>query len=101
MKSDLIQRQEFEELLERKVQRLFGRTLTGASRSQIYKAIAEVVADLVKEKWAYSRELAHYKGGKELYYLSMEFLIGRSLKTNVLNLQIEELVRSVCASLGL
>jgi starch phosphorylase len=101
MKFSLAQPQEFEELLERKVQRLYGRTLKGSSCSQIYRAISEVVADLVKEKWAYSRERAHYKGGKELYYLSMEFLIGKSLRTNLVNLQIEELVKSVCSSLGI
>lgn len=101
MKNDPKQRQAFEDALERKVKRLFGRTLKGSSRSQIYKAIAEVVADLVKEKWAYSRELTHYQGGKELYYLSMEFLMGRGLKPSLINLDIENMVSAVCAGLGL
>ncbi|NLJ81349.1 MAG: glycogen/starch/alpha-glucan phosphorylase [Firmicutes bacterium] len=90
----------FRSALELKVQRMFGRTIQGASPEQIYRAISQVAADKVKEKWAYSREAGNYPE-KEVYYLSLEFLLGRALSNNLINLGIEDSVREVCADLGL
>ena len=98
---DPVQKRAFRNALEMKVQRMFGRTLRNASQDQIYGAISQVVADMVKEKWAYSRELMHNAPDKELYYLSMEFLMGRALGNNLINLEIEDLVAHVCVDLGL
>ena len=91
----------FRSALEMKVQRMFGRTVRNVSQDQMYGAISQVVADMVKEKWAYSRELMHDYPDKELYYLSMEFLMGRALGNNLINLEIEDLTADVCADLGL
>lgn len=95
------QKKVFRVALETKIQRMFGRTIRGASKEQIYQAISQVVADLVKEQWAYSRELMRGHAEKEVYYLSMEFLMGRALSNNLINLGIEDLVTEVCHDLGL
>lgn len=95
------QKKVFRVALETKVQRMFGRTIRGASQEQIYQAISQVVADLVKEQWAYSRELMRGHAEKEVYYLSMEFLMGRALSNNLINLGIEDLVIEVCHDLGI
>lgn len=95
------QKKMFRIALETKVQRMFGRSIRGASQDQIYQAISEVVSDLVKEQRAYSRELMRGHYGKELYYLSMEFLMGRALGNNLINLGIEDVVAEVCSELGL
>ena len=80
---------------------MFGRTIRGASEDQIFQAISQVVSDLVKEQRAYSRELMRGYHEKELYYLSMEFLMGRALGNNLINLGIGDLVAEVCQDLGL
>ncbi len=95
------QKKVFRAALETKVQRMFGRSIRGASQEQIYQAISQVVADLVKEQWAYSRELMRGHAEKEVYYLSMEFLMGRALSNNLINLGIEDLVVEVCHDLGI
>lgn len=95
------QKKIFRVALETKVQRMFGRTIRGASQEQIYQAISQVVADMIKEQWAYSRELMRGQAEKEVYYLSMEFLMGRALGNNIINLGIEEAVIEVCADLGI
>ena len=87
--------------LETKIQRMFGRTIRGASQEQIFQAISQVVADLVKERWAYSRELRSSHSEKEVYYLSMEFLMGRALSNNLINLGIQDLVMEVCEDLNI
>lgn len=95
------QKKMFRVALETKVQRMFGRSIRGASDDQIFQAISQVVSDLVKEQRAYSRELMRGHHGKELYYLSMEFLMGRALGNNLINLGLEDLVAEVCVELGL
>lgn len=91
----------FRAALETKVQRMFGRSIRAASKDQIYQAITQVVSDLVKEQRAYSRELMGNYDGKEVYYLSMEFLMGRALSNNLINLGIEDVVTEVCYELDL
>ena len=61
------QKKMFRVALETKVQRMFGRSIRGASDDQIFQAISLVVSDLVKEQRAYSRELMLGHHGKELY----------------------------------
>ena len=67
-----------------KLQRYNGRTIEEASNGQIYRALASTVRDQIMQKWMISRE--ERKTNKRLFYLSVEFLMGRSLYTNILNL---------------
>ena len=69
-----------------KLQRYNGRTITEASNAQIYRALASTVRDQIMQKWMISREERKSHNNKRLYYLSVEFLMGRSLYTNILNL---------------
>ena len=69
-----------------KLQRYNGRTIEEASNGQIYRALASTVRDLIMQKWMISREERKTNNNKRLFYLSVEFLMGRSLYTNILNL---------------
>ena len=73
-----------------KLSRYFGVSLKEATKEQIYKAVVMTVRDILLEK----RNAYHYKmkerRAKRVYYLCMEFLLGRSLKNNVYNLGIKE-----------
>ncbi len=64
-----------------------------ASDLQVYKALSSVIVDMLKKKRQRFINKAHSMGKKQVYYLSMEFLMGRSLKTSLYNLGIQNDVR--------
>ena len=69
-----------------KIQRYNGLTIEEASPRQIYRAVASTVRDQIMQKMLQSREAWKKQKGKSLYYLSVEFLMGRSMYCNMLNL---------------
>ena len=66
-----------------KLQRYNGRTLQDATDQQIYYAVASTVRDQIMQKWVAYREQDKSYQGKRLYYLSVEFLTGRSAYCNM------------------
>ena len=84
-----------------KLQRYNGRTLADATEQQIYYAVASTVRDQIMQKWMTYREKDKSYTGKRLYYLSVEFLTGRSLHCNILNLCSTEEYRQAMEELGL
>jgi starch phosphorylase len=69
-----------------KVQRYNGLTIEEASKAQIYRALASTVRDQIMQKVVECRDIRKKNKGKRLYYLSVEFLMGRSMYCNMLNL---------------
>ena len=84
-----------------KLNRHYGRTLEDATPSHLYKAVALTLRDKIMEKWTPYRHFMRRKKEKEIYYLSFEFLMGRSLSNNLLNMGMTEEFRHVTESLGL
>ena len=84
-----------------KVQRYSGRTLADASDQQIYQAVASTIKDQIMQKWVAAREHDKTYMGKRLYYLSVEFLTGRSLHCNALNLCSMDNIREALMELGI
>lgn len=81
--------------------RVFGVSLENATDEQCYKAVALTVRDLMaagRSEYMANAEKTHTK---QVYYLCMEFLLGRSLKNNLFNLGIEEDFRKALAEMGL
>lgn len=74
-----------------------GCTIKEAAPHQIFKGCCIVVRDLLANKLKASSE----SGGKHVYYMSMEFLVGRSLKNNLFNLGLSELFERVLADCGI
>jgi starch phosphorylase len=68
---------------------------------QQFEAIARFVRDLLAHRWIKTRQAREKLNPKRVYYLSMEFLIGRTLSNNILNLLGEPLVREAVARAGL
>ncbi len=69
-----------------KLKRYNGKTVEEATSQQIYKAVASTVRDQIMDLWSAQKNEVNARKGKRLYYLSIEFLMGRSLYCNMLNL---------------
>lgn len=75
-------------------------TPTEATVEQLYTAIAEMVRDLLQKSRTDFMAKAGQQGTKQVYYLCMEFLMGRSLKNNLYNLGLTDAVASALQEIG-
>lgn len=88
------------ELLSAKLSHFMGVSPAEATDEQYYKAIALIVRDMMSAGRAEFTETAAKAGTKRVYYLCMEFLMGRSLKNNLYNLNLTETFESVLSDYG-
>ena len=86
--------------IEEKLSRHFGANATEATREQLYKAAALTVKDILTDKRSRFKNKVNEVGGKRVYYMCMEFLLGRSLKTNLCNLGLQEAYRKALKGFG-
>ncbi|MCL2058618.1 MAG: glycogen/starch/alpha-glucan family phosphorylase [Oscillospiraceae bacterium] len=86
--------------ISEKLSHNYGRTLSNATPKQVYNAVALTVRDSIMEKWTESRIEAKRTRRKQLYYLSLEFLVGRALNNNIINLLKTDQYRDVLTYLG-
>ncbi len=84
-----------------KLQRYYGITVPEATSQQLYKAVASTVRDQIMQRWMISREKLRNARGKRLYYLSVEFLTGRSLNCNLINLCSQDEYARALTDLGI
>src|SRR5215471_16858092 len=66
-----------------------------------YHALALAVRDRVVERWILTQQTHHKNNVKRIYYLSLEFLIGRLLGNNVISLKLEDDCRAAMSAVGL
>lgn len=78
----------------------FRTDLKNASVTQIYRALSTIVVNFMKEKRHKFMHECNSHGRKQVYYLSMEFLMGRSLKTSLYNLGLQDVVEQVLGDIG-
>ena len=88
------------ENIETKLSRYFGCTAAEASKEQMYKAVAMTVRDMLTEQRGEFKKEVNKEGAKRIYYMCMEFLLGRSLKTNICNLGLGEEYGEALSKLG-
>ena len=94
MKKPLTQTQA-KDLLENKLLHYFGVTAQTATYDQFYRAIAMILTDILAQDRADFNAKADAQGVKRVYYLSMEFLMGRSLKNSLYNLNLTDVFDKV------
>ena len=88
------------EEIEGVLKRHFGCTAAEASRDQIYKAAAITVRNILSDKRSVYKKKVNRAGAKRIYYMCMEFLLGRSLKTNLNNLGLAGAYEKALKQLG-
>ena len=89
------------ELLENKLLHFFGVSAENATYEQFYKAIAMILRDMMGQGRAELSSKADKEGRKRVYYLSMEFLMGRSLKNSLYNLNLTNVFGNVLSDYGI
>lgn len=89
-----------EETINGKLSRFFGVSGKEATSEQLYKAVVMTVRDILLEKRKSFNYKVKEKQAKRVYYLCMEFLLGRSLKNNVYNLGIEKQLNAALKKYG-
>ncbi len=67
--------------------------MEAATQRERFEAVARTLRDVLTQRWIATAETYDRVNPKQVYYLSMEFLIGRSLTNNIVNLGVEEFVR--------
>ena len=77
-----------------------GRDPERSGASDVYKALAFTLRDIMVEKWIKTQKTFYAKEKKRVYYLSLEFLIGRSLGNSVINLGLYDEVKQAVEELG-
>ena len=88
------------DLLENRLLHYFGVTAENATYDQFYRAIAMILKDQMAQIRADFNVRADKNGAKRIYYLSMEFLMGRSLKNNLYNLNLTGVFEKVLQKYG-
>lgn len=94
-------RETFKEDIIKNVRYRFRKTLEEASEQEIYQAVAYAIKDDIIDNWMETHKEYEEQDAKTVYYLSMEFLTGRALGNNLINLCCYEDVKEVLQELGL
>lgn len=79
---------------------LYRKTIDEATPQQVYQAVAYAVKDVIIDQWIATHKAYDENDAKIVYYLSMEFLMGRALGNNMINIGAQKEIREVLAELG-
>ncbi len=91
---------ELKELIELKLAKTFGVRYDEASETMMYRALSLVVKDRITQKRIEFKSKVRSKGYKQIYYMSMEFLLGRSLRNHLYNIGLLDTATSAVKELG-
>ena len=94
-------KEEFKKSVKENVKMLYRKTLDEASQEQIFQAVSLAVKDVVIDNWLLTQKQYEKDDPKIVYYLSMEFLMGRALGNNLINLCAYKEVKEALDELGL
>ena len=96
-----ITKDELKKLITDNVKNLYRKTVDNASKEELYQATVFAVRDVITDKWIKTHNEYYDKDVKVVYYLSMEFLMGRFLGNSILNLMMDTQIREVFEELGI
>lgn len=96
-----IDKEEIKTLFVRKLQTMFGKELEDATINNKYMALSRIIRDVISQKWLESNKQYTENDEKQVYYFSMEFLIGRLLDMYLVNGGIKDTCQAAMADLGI
>ena len=97
----LFKKEAFKQSVKDNIRTLYRRTLEEATSQQIFQAVAYAVKDVIINDWMATQKVYEEQDPKTVYYMSMEFLMGRALGNNLINLTAYEPVKEALEELGL
>ena len=97
----LFNKADFKKEILENIKLLFRKTIDNASQEEIFQAVALAVKDIIVDEWLATHKKYNEENPKIVYYLSMEFLIGRALGNNLINLRCYKEVAEVLDELGI
>ena len=95
------EKEEFKKSVRENVKFLYRKTLEEATQEQIFQAVSYTVKDVIIDNWLKSQKAYEKQDPKIVYYMSMEFLMGRALGNNLINLGAYGEVKEALEELGL
>lgn len=93
--------EKFRENLSARLRRQYGKDISQANSHDLFDAVSASVQELIIPAWMATRHEYEKKPTKQLYYLSAEFLMGRALSNNLINLGIKEEVKKVLKDMNI
>ena len=94
-------KQQFKHSFVQKFRQLHGRDIAAATPESVFQTLGCMVREEAAAQWINTNRLYREREAKKVYYFSMEFLLGRLLESNLLNLGVLELCREGLGELGL
>ena len=101
MRFQHMSKKEFREAVERNILGLYRKHLDEATDQEKYQAVAQVVKEEVIDRWIATRDAIEKTDPKTVYYMSMEFLVGRALGNNLLNIGYYDRIREYLDDMGI
>ena len=96
----LLDKEAFKEQVKENVKTLYRKTLKEATKQQVFQAVSYAVKDTIIDNWLATQQQFEEDDPKMVYYMSMEFLMGRALGNNLINLTAYKEVKEALAELG-
>ena len=101
MRDKVFSKKEFIKAITENVKTMYRKTLKEASQQEIFQAVSLAVKDIIMDEWMATQQVIEHDDPKTVYYMSMEFLMGRALGNNLINLCAYKEVKEALEEIGL
>ena len=101
MRGNTFSKKEFISKVTSEVKSNYRKTLEEASQQELFQAVSNVVKDVIMDQWLATQQVIDKDDPKIVYYMSMEFLMGRALGNNLINLCAYDEVKEALEEIGL
>ena len=101
MKKEVFDKEQLKKQVRDNVRTLYRKTLEEANKQEIFQAVSYAVKDVIINQWMETQQAMKKEDPKVVYYMSMEFLMGRALGNNLINLTAYQAVAEALEEMGL
>ena len=100
MQNKMFEKEKFIQEIKDNVKNLYRKTLEEASQQEVYQAVSQAVKEVIIDQWLATQKTMEKEDPKMVYYMSMEFLMGRALGNNLINLTAYKEVKEALDEIG-